>query len=144
MNNRKSIALPKMANQVQGKNSTAQELKDLDSEMSIYEKEDEQQQAQQEMDFYQYIQKSNAKWNKQGDNNNASSNDKDVKHQNTIIQQINGFSRMAMSERIAKKTIEDHKYLLELVDNRAAIAYFAILNRNQCLFEALKTFLNQQ
>ena len=35
-----------------------------------------------------------------------------------------------MNEKIAKKTIEDHKYLLELVDNRAAIAFFAVANRN--------------
>ena len=65
-----------------------------------------------------------------------------MKQQNTIIQQINGFSRQAMSERIAKKTIEDHKYLLELVDNRAAIAFFAVINRNQCLYEALKSYSN--
>lgn len=44
---------------------------------------------------------------------------------------------MAMNEKIAKKTIEDHKYLLEHVDNRAAIAYFAVANRNLCLFSAL-------
>ena len=30
----------------------------------------------------------------------------------------------------AEQTIEDHKYLLELVENKAAIAYFAVLNRN--------------
>jgi hypothetical protein len=50
---------------------------------------------------------------------------------------------MAMNEKIAKKTIEDHKYLLESVDNRAAIAYFAVANRNFCLFAALKSFLDQ-
>lgn len=49
-----------------------------------------------------------------------------------------------MSERIAKKTIEDHKYLLDSVDNRAAIAFFAVVNRNQCLFEALKIYSEVQ
>ena len=49
-----------------------------------------------------------------------------------------------MNEKIAKKTIEDHKYLLEHVDNRAAIAYFAVANRNLCLFQALKSFLDQK
>ena len=47
-----------------------------------------------------------------------------------------------MNEKIAKATIEDHKYLLESVDNRAAIAYFAVANRNFCLFAALKSFLD--
>ena len=47
-----------------------------------------------------------------------------------------------MNEKIAKKTIEDHKYLLELVDNRAAIAFFAVANRNQCLYAALKSFID--
>ena len=42
-----------------------------------------------------------------------------------------------MNESLAKQTIEDHKYLLELVDNRAAIAFFAATNRNQALYEAL-------
>ena len=45
-----------------------------------------------------------------------------------------------MNDRIADQTIEDHKYLLELVENRAAIAYFAVANRNQSLFNALKSF----
>lgn len=45
-----------------------------------------------------------------------------------------------MNDRIADQTIEDHKYLLELVENRAAIAYFAVANRNQSLFQALKNF----
>jgi len=39
-----------------------------------------------------------------------------------------------MNDRIAEQTIEDHKYLLELVENRAGIAYFAVANRNQSLF----------
>ena len=42
-----------------------------------------------------------------------------------------------MNDMLAKQTIEDHKYLLELVENRAAIAYFACVNRNQSLFFAL-------
>ena len=57
--------------------------------------------------------------------------DKDgAQQQNTIIQQINGFAMTPMNDRIAAKTIEDHKYLLELVENKAAIAYFAVANRN--------------
>jgi len=35
-----------------------------------------------------------------------------------------------MNDKIAEGTIEDHKYLLELVENRAAITYFAVANRN--------------
>ena len=46
-----------------------------------------------------------------------------------------------MNDRIAEQTIEDHKYLLELVENRAAIAYFAEANRNQSLFNALKNYI---
>ena len=49
-----------------------------------------------------------------------------------------------MNDRIASQTIEDHKYLLELVENRAAIAYFAVRNRNQSLFNALKNFLREE
>mmetsp|Transcript_28237 Transcript_28237/g.42739 ORF Transcript_28237/g.42739 Transcript_28237/m.42739 type:complete len:97 (+) Transcript_28237:195-485(+) len=45
-----------------------------------------------------------------------------------------------MNDTIAAATIEDHKYLLELVENRCAIAYFAAMNRNQSLFFALKLF----
>ena len=55
---------------------------------------------------------------------------KKSKQSNTIIEQINGFSNTPMNDRIAGQTIEDHKYLLELVENRAAIAYFAVANRN--------------
>lgn len=73
---------------------------------------------------------------------NKDKKEKDAKNQMTIIQQINGFSSVAMNEKIAKKTIEDHKYLLEHVENRAAIAYFAVANRNQCLFAALKSFID--
>ena len=69
---------------------------------------------------------------------------KDGKQSNTIIQQINGFSMTPMNDRIAEQTIEDHKYLLELVENRAAIAYFAVANRNQSLFNALKNFLKEE
>ena len=69
---------------------------------------------------------------------------KDGKSQNTIIQQINGFAMTPMNDRLAEQTIEDHKYLLELVENRAAIAYFAVANRNQSLFTALKNFLREE
>jgi len=53
------------------------------------------------------------------------------------MQQINNFSLTPMNDVIANRTIEDHKYLLELVENRCAIAYFACFNRNQSLYEAL-------
>lgn len=43
---------------------------------------------------------------------------------------------------MAEATIEDHKYLLELVENRCAIAYFAVANRNQSLFRALQKYYN--
>ena len=33
---------------------------------------------------------------------------------------------------------------MELVENRAAIAYFAVANRNQSLFTALKNFLKEE
>ena len=49
-----------------------------------------------------------------------------------------------MNDRLAEQTIEDHKYLLELVENRAAIAYFAVANRNQSLFTALRNFLKEE
>jgi hypothetical protein len=49
-----------------------------------------------------------------------------------------------MNDRIAAKTIEDHKYLLELVENKAAIAYFAVANRNQALFGALRNYYIQE
>jgi len=45
-----------------------------------------------------------------------------------------------MNDVLADKTIEDHKYLLELVENRCAIAYFACANRNQSLYTALKNY----
>ena len=76
-----------------------------------------------------------------GGQSNGKGKDKDGKQSNTIIQQINGFSMTPMNDKIAEQTIEDHKYLLELVENRAAIAYFAVANRNQSLFNALKNFL---
>lgn len=49
-----------------------------------------------------------------------------------------------MNDAIAEKTIEDHKYLLEQIENRVAIAYFACANRNQSLFNALKTFVKEE
>ena len=43
-----------------------------------------------------------------------------------------------MNNTIAEETLEDHRYLLIDVQNRAAIAYFAAANRNLSLYEALK------
>ena len=57
------------------------------------------------------------------------------------MQQINSFAMTPMNDIIAKQTIVDHKYLLELVENRCAICYFACSNRNQSLFKALVDFI---
>ena len=35
-----------------------------------------------------------------------------------------------MNDQLAEKTISDHKYLLEKIENQAALAYFAVHNRN--------------
>ena len=48
-----------------------------------------------------------------------------------------------MNDIIAVSTLEDHKYLLTEVQNRAAIAYFAAANRNLSLYTALKKFCNE-
>ena len=69
---------------------------------------------------------------------------KDGKQTNTIMQQINSFSLTPMNDAIAEKTIEDHKYLLEHVENRCAIAYFAAANRNLSLYSALQHYFNEQ
>ena len=45
-----------------------------------------------------------------------------------------------MNEQIAELTLEDHKYLLTEVQNRAAIAFFAAANRNLSLYHALKKY----
>lgn len=66
--------------------------------------------------------------------------DEERQQSNTIMQQINNFSLTPMNDVIAEKTIEDHKYLLELVENRCAISYFAAVNRNQSLYFALKKY----
>ena len=47
-----------------------------------------------------------------------------------------------MNDKIADQTIEDHKYLLELVENKVAIAFFACKNRNLSLYTALINFLS--
>jgi len=59
------------------------------------------------------------------------------------MQQINNFSLSPMNDLIAEHTIEDHKYLLENVENRCAIAYFAVRNRNLSLYNALKRFFQE-
>lgn len=46
-----------------------------------------------------------------------------------------------MNQNIADETLEDHKYLLLDVQNRAAIAYFAAANRNLSLYDALKSYI---
>jgi hypothetical protein len=59
------------------------------------------------------------------------------------MQQINSFSLTPMNDVIAKQTIIDHKYLLELVENRCAICFYACSNRNQSLFNALVDFIKE-
>lgn len=49
-----------------------------------------------------------------------------------------------MNDQIAEDTLEDHKYLLMEVQNRAAIAYFAAVNRNLSLYNALRKFIVTQ
>ena len=49
-----------------------------------------------------------------------------------------------MNDHIAMKTLEDHKYLLIEVQNRAAIAFFAAANRNLSLYNALKKHQNYE
>ena len=66
----------------------------------------------------------------------------DSNKHNTIMQQINNFSLTPLNDQMAEATIEDHKYLLELVENRCAIAYFAVANRNLSLFRALQKYYN--
>ena len=46
-----------------------------------------------------------------------------------------------MNDTIAEQTIEDHKYLLELVENKCAIAFYAVTNRNQSLYNALQKYV---
>ena len=57
------------------------------------------------------------------------------------MQQINNFSLTPMNDTIAEQTIEDHKYLLELVENKCAIAFYAVTNRNQSLYNALQKYV---
>ena len=49
-----------------------------------------------------------------------------------------------MNDTLAEQTIEDHKYLLESVENKCAIAYFAMVNRNQSLYNALQSYVKLQ
>jgi hypothetical protein len=70
--------------------------------------------------------------------------DDNKKESNTIMQQINNFSLTPMNDSLAEQTIEDHKYLLELVENKCAIAFFAAINRNQSLYNALQQFVITQ
>lgn len=49
-----------------------------------------------------------------------------------------------MNDYIAEETLEDHKYLLIDVQNRAAIAYFAAFNRNLSLYNALKKYCHNE
>ena len=63
-----------------------------------------------------------------------------AKSSNTIMQQINSFSKIPMNDSLAEQTIVDHKYLLESVENRCAIAFYAVSSRNHSLYLALQRF----
>ena len=80
----------------------------------------------------------------QDSDRNRDDMDDEGKQSNTIMQQINNFSITPMNEEIAEQTIEDHKYLLELVENKAAIAFYAATNRNQSLYNALVDYYRKQ
>lgn len=45
-----------------------------------------------------------------------------------------------MEGHVALKTVQDHSCLLESVENKAALAYYAIYHRNQSLYEGIRTF----
>ena len=47
---------------------------------------------------------------------------------------------MPMNKKIAFKTVMDHSCLLETVENKVALTYFSILNRNQALYESITEF----
>ena len=46
-----------------------------------------------------------------------------------------------MNDRAATNIIEDHKYLLETVENRCGFAFYAVQHRNQSLYEALQHYV---
>jgi hypothetical protein len=48
-----------------------------------------------------------------------------------------------MNDAIAEEVLEDHRYLLSEVQNRAAIAYFAAANRNLSLYNALRKYMEE-
>ena len=66
--------------------------------------------------------------------------DEAPKGSNTIMEQITLLAKASMNEQQADQTIADHKYLLENVENRCAILFFAMTYRNQSLFEALQRY----
>lgn len=76
-----------------------------------------------------------------GKKGQGTNEDGSKKESNTIMQQINNFSLTPMNDALAEQTIEDHKYLLELVENKCAIAFFAAINRNQSLYNALQQYV---
>ena len=47
-----------------------------------------------------------------------------------------------MDEKMARQAIIKHKDFLELIQHRAAIAYFCAVNKNLSLFNALKEYFN--
>ena len=59
------------------------------------------------------------------------------------MEQITLLAKTPMNEEQGDQTIADHKYLLESIDNRCAILFFAMTYRNQSLFEALQRYYSQ-
>ena len=43
-----------------------------------------------------------------------------------------------MNDSIARETLQSHNYLMNEVQNKAAIAYFAAVNRNLSLYNSLR------
>ena len=60
------------------------------------------------------------------------------------MQQIKNFAATAMNKQNAQETIVNQKYLLELIENRIAIVYFAIKSRNQALFQVMCEYASQE
>ena len=58
----------------------------------------------------------------------------------TIMKQITTIAQTPMNDKAAANVIEDHKYLLETVENRCAFAFFAVQYRNQSLYDAMQKY----
>lgn len=59
------------------------------------------------------------------------------------LDQIEDICAKPLNEKGALQAIEDYKYLLEANENRCAFAYFAILHRNQSLYDSLQRYFEK-